>query len=1015
VVVTQDVSVISVNGPEDTAIVGGKEPDVRAVYMSAGFLSGFTVTNGAGSTLDEDGAGIFAAGGTVSNCVITGNSGRYGGGMYGGIVRNSRFVGNEAGYGGGAADVEAWDCEFIGNHGDGGGVCSSRVFRCTFSGNTGVYGAGAYDSYLESCTVVSNSADDNGGGMYGGSAVNSLLYGNSAYRGGGAYASYLTNCTVVENSAVLLGGGVDGAGSGGVYNSIIYYNHAPSNPDLNVQEYYCCSRDQTTEPPVGSITNPPLFVDAYSGDFHLLSSSPCVECGGNRYVTVTNDMDGLPRILGGTVDMGCYEQARNPVFSAPEISAPEEIPAGWHWRLAVDGDTGWIIGVKTAGTLVAWAPPGTVETTNGVEQTLAGTVWSNAVSLAGFTDGQWRTVRYITWDADGSERSREETVLEVLRTDKVPDVETTGDDYYVVGYATTAVVWSVSNNDAVVGTMWASNLLNGFVCSFAAGSPTTDVIQLDPGINHVWVFGTNIYGCLAADHRTVCRRPIAAYVAPGGSNVYPYLSWADAATNIQAAVDAVEPDGGTVWLTGATYAVQSPVTVSNAITVRGYGGPDGVVVEGGGVSRCFTLLHSNACLMDVTISNGWGGNGGGAYLAAGEISNCVIVSCTATNGGGAYIVNGAIVGCTVTENAATNSGGGVFLNGGTARGCFFRGNRAKYGGGLYVYVGHVAGCTMTGNHATVRGGGMELFGWDASRCIVQGNSADGNGGGVYIPSDGYMTNCLVTGNQSGGDGGGVCAPGENMAWMQFCTVADNTAAATGGGVTHVSIRNCIVYFNSAPVSSNFYGSDYDYSCFAPVTPSANNTDEDPSFLDREAGDYRLRYGSPCIDGADPYASESSDLDGNPRPVEGDFNVIPRSDMGCYEYDPASADSDGDGMDDTWEHGYGLNPTNAADATQDSDGDHVDNREEYVADTVPTNAASFFHITAVARTGSCQITFVCTNSRVYTLQCCDSLTTGAWQVVGGQSEVSGADSGQMTLSDTGTAAAVRSYRVMVHMP
>lgn len=53
----------------------------------------------------------------------------------------------------------------------------------------------------------------------------------------------------------------------------------------------------------------------------------------------------------------------------------------------------------------------------------------------------------------------------------------------------------------------------------------------------------------------------------------------------------------------------------------------------------------------------------------------------------------------------------------------------------------------------------------------------------------------------------------------------------------------------------------------------------------------------------------------------------------------SADSDADGLPDTWEIEFGLDPQNANDAFDDLDNDGLTNREEYAAGTNPNNADS----------------------------------------------------------------------------
>lgn len=47
-------------------------------------------------------------------------------------------------------------------------------------------------------------------------------------------------------------------------------------------------------------------MDLAGGNLRLQSNSPCINAGYN-YVQTTTDLDGNPRIVGGTVDMGVYE------------------------------------------------------------------------------------------------------------------------------------------------------------------------------------------------------------------------------------------------------------------------------------------------------------------------------------------------------------------------------------------------------------------------------------------------------------------------------------------------------------------------------------------------------------------------------------------------------------------------------------------------------------------------------------------------------------------------------------
>lgn len=371
VAINKAVTVRSVNGPLVTLIEGRAVPGttngdgaIRCVYVGANaVLSGFTMTNGhtrmAGDYIyEQSGGGAWCEfSGVVSNCTLSGNSASYySGGAYYGTLDNCILSANSADSGGGASFGALNKCVLNGNSASatGGGAYLGTLKNCTLSTNSAFVGGGAYYCTLDNCTLSTNSASGTyaggggasggtlnnctlignsasgvyaggggtsygtlnnctlrgnlaswlGGGASGGTLNNCALMDNSAYIGGGAFSATLSNCTLIGNSASDFGGG---AASDVLNNCILYYNSAPDS-----QNYHLCTFSYSCTMPLpdgpGNIADAPLFVDTNGwSDLRLQVSSPCINAGANAYAPGSADLDGRPRIAGGTVDMGAYE------------------------------------------------------------------------------------------------------------------------------------------------------------------------------------------------------------------------------------------------------------------------------------------------------------------------------------------------------------------------------------------------------------------------------------------------------------------------------------------------------------------------------------------------------------------------------------------------------------------------------------------------------------------------------------------------------------------------------------
>jgi len=190
------------------------------------------------------------------------------------------------------------------------------------------FGGGALvlmNSMINKCKLIDNHSM-NGGGAFcasGGMLNNCLLSRNRAVAGGGAMiiSGSINNCTVFGNTAYgfidddyfdVIGGfgGRVSFGDGFVNNCIVWGNtaditEANISAQGNAMVRYTCS--DPLLPGEGNINADSLFVDSTNSNFCLQAGSPCINAGDNSYVVMTNDLDGNPRVIGGVVDVGAYE------------------------------------------------------------------------------------------------------------------------------------------------------------------------------------------------------------------------------------------------------------------------------------------------------------------------------------------------------------------------------------------------------------------------------------------------------------------------------------------------------------------------------------------------------------------------------------------------------------------------------------------------------------------------------------------------------------------------------------
>jgi len=410
------------------------------------------------------------------------------------------------------------------------------------------------------------------------------------------------------------------------------------------------------------------------------------------------------------------------------------------------------------------------------------------------------------------------------------------------------------------------------------------------------------------------------YVSLSGSHTPPFDTWSKAATNIQAAVDmAIE--GDLVLVTNGTYKGIgheindfgfSVVSITNAITVKSVNGAKVTIVDGEKQRRPFYV--GNGTVLDgFILTNGWlvadsGGNkdmGGGAIcVGSSTIKNCNIVNNYAWSGGGGIYCyyGGTVMNCRISYNIADHFCGGISA-GNFVSNCIVNANKAKYfAAGIGINEGIIVNSIVINNSVfegevdpyTGGGGIFASKGAIIDKCVITNNTSYKNAG-VYSKRDAMNSkgvniyNSLIA-NNIGVYGAGIGSfgsdlPIENLV-LENCTIVNNYATNSGGGLyafRNSDVRNCIIYNNHGGDVVEMNRVDIDYSCIGDGYPGTGNISNNPAFVNPDAGNYRLRNDSPCINsGTNKWIEwwetpiSSNDLAGNTRIHAG------KIDMGCFE-------------------------------------------------------------------------------------------------------------------------------------
>jgi hypothetical protein len=329
------------------------------------------------------------------------------------------------------------------------------------------------------------------------------------------------------------------------------------------------------------------------------------------------------------------------------------------------------------------------------------------------------------------------------------------------------------------------------------------------------------------------------------------------------------------------------VTIASLMVTRGWASFTGGLWQQTGQSR---LDIRNVRFEDNVLPWPFGPDQGGALHANGTITlyNTEVISNYARKMCGGLFLgsNATLINTRVLSNSTENIGGGLCAVGGlTVIDSVFEHNatltlvsQPHYGGGA-IWADDEAVVTIRGtriidNRATRRGGGLYIqsSALTVTNSVIADNYAASLGSGLYIMDSSADLLHTTLARNHGGDGSG----------MQI-TGAGSTVALTNTILVSHTVGVTVAAGNTATLETTLWGTDTwanlaDWGGAGTIHTGTINLWGDPAFVDPDAGDYHIGFGSAAVD-AGMDAGVVIDIDGDPRPALSGY------DLGADEFWP----------------------------------------------------------------------------------------------------------------------------------